>query len=53
MRQRLAQEQLGEVVDVFLAFLYELCLEQYGVEDREQVWGLANKIVEWVNSNGA
>ena len=51
--QRLAQEELGEVVDVLLAVLIELCLEQDRVEDREQVGGLANEVVEGVDSNGA
>ena len=53
VRQRLAQEELGEVVDVLLAVLIELCLEQDRVEDREQVGGLANEVVEGVDSNGA
>ena len=51
--QRLAQEELGEVVDVLLAVLIELCLEKNRVEDREQVGGLANEVVEGVDSNGA
>ena len=53
VRQRLAQEKLGEVVDVALALGVELCLEQNGVEDREQVRRLSNEIVEGVDSNGA